>query len=161
RQLGENGTVAEFHEGVNDGFGMNDHTDPFRRQIEQPTSFDDFQRLVHERGGIDGDFGAHTPGGMIQGFVHSDSGQVRGFPTANRSSAGSQYDAFDLIGSSGLHRLENGAVFTIDRQQTSAALFGQIHHQRTGHDERFLVGDRHGFADFQSRPGSRQAGSAD
>ena len=55
RQLRQHRAVLEFHERVNDRFGMDNDVDALRGQVEQPAGLDHLQRLVHQRGRIDGD----------------------------------------------------------------------------------------------------------
>ena len=40
-----------------------------RRGAEQLVGLDDLEALVHERRGVDGDLGAHAPGGVGQGLA--------------------------------------------------------------------------------------------
>ena len=57
-------------------------------QIEQPASLDDFQGLVHHRGRIDGDLGAHVPSGMGQGLGDGHLGKVHRRVPQERPAAG-------------------------------------------------------------------------
>ena len=56
-----------------------------------------------------------------------------------------------------LHRLENRRVLAVDRQDPRAPRPGQVHDQRAGDDQRFLVGKRHDLAGLECRPRSAQA----
>ena len=91
------------------------------RQVEQPVRLDHFQALVHQRGRVDGDLGAHAPGGVLERLgrrhVGSDSsGRSRNAPPdAVRAVA-------DALGVRllALQALPDGAVLAVDREQRRA-----------------------------------------
>ena len=60
-----------------------------------------------------------------------------------------------------LHRLEDGGVFGIDRQDRHVAFARFGDQQRPRDDERFLVRQRHGLAGFDRRQNRRKPGRAD
>jgi len=59
------------------------------------------------------------------------------------------------------HGLEDRAVLAIDGQHVGPASRGQVHDQRAGHDQGFLVSDRDRLAGLERGPGAGQAGRAD
>jgi hypothetical protein len=56
---------------MNDALGMHGNVNPVGRDTEQPGGFDDFESLIHQRGGVNRDLPAHLPGGVIQGLSGS------------------------------------------------------------------------------------------
>ena len=66
--------VDEFHHGMDDALSMDDHIDLGPRDMKEPSGFDHFQALVKQGRGVDGDLGAHVPGGMFQRLFESDIG---------------------------------------------------------------------------------------
>ena len=45
---------------------MYKHLDRFGRRIEEPSSLDHLQPLIHQRSGVNGDLSSHTPVGVTQ-----------------------------------------------------------------------------------------------
>ena len=86
-------------------------------QAEQPAGLDHLQRLVHQRGRIDGDLRPHAPGRVPQRLVDGDVGELGPAAAAEGPAAAGQDDALDGVRRAALDRLEDGAVFAIDRQQ--------------------------------------------
>ncbi len=68
-ELGDQGAVHIFHQGVNHPLGMDQDLDPLRGDLEEPVGLDDLQSLIHHGGGIHGDLGPHLPYGMGQGLL--------------------------------------------------------------------------------------------
>ena len=61
--------VHELDERVDQALGMDDDIDVLVGDIVEPVGLDDLQALVHERGRVDGDLGAHVPGRVGQGVL--------------------------------------------------------------------------------------------
>ena len=143
-QIGHDGAVAEFHHRMHDALPVNDHLDPFRRNIEQPAGLNNLKALVHHGGAVNGDFRPHFPGRMAKrlsrrnligdGFIKkrpAGSGQQQpgNFPVPLTPQA-----------------LQNGAVFAVHRQQRGAAGGDRLHHQAAARHQYLFVGQRHCFA---------------
>ena len=142
--------------------------------IVQPVRLDDLQALVHERGRVDGDLGAHAPGGMGQRIGRGappsrSAGAVAERParcrqdqardigpraprrgTARGRSAPSRWAAARPAGwpAARPHRGGRGARRAGSRQR---------HHQVAAGDERLLVGRGHDLARCERRDDRAQA----
>ena len=132
------------------------------RQAEQPAGLDHLQRLVHQRGGIDGDLRPHLPGRdaaappstrHVGQFGGACRGTARRWPVSTTRShprCGCPACAWKMA----LCSLSTGRM-------RAAASRGQVHDQRPGHDERFLVGHGDRLAGLERRPGAGQPRRAD
>ena len=70
--MGDHASVPVFYQGMDDALWMDQDIDCRFGQIEQPTGFDHFQRLVHHCRGIDRDFFPHRPVGVPKGQLGCD-----------------------------------------------------------------------------------------
>jgi len=70
--------VDKLDQRVDDALVMDEHVDAFERQAKEPVRLDDFKALVHQRGGVDGDLGAHGPRRMAQRLGRCDRGEGLG-----------------------------------------------------------------------------------
>ena len=139
-----------------------DHDGHLRRgQIEQPTRFDDFQPLVHQRGRVDRDLVAHLPGRMLQGVADADAAEVFGRAIQKRPTRRGQDDPLDVFAPVAVQGLEHGVVFAIDRQEPDPAASRLARHEFARHDQRFLVGERHVLAGTDRGQRRGQAQGAD
>src|SRR2546422_2418816 len=84
--------------------------------------FDDFERLVDERGGIDRDLLAHRPGRMLERFGHRRARDPLGTPGAERAARRGENEPRELGRPAPRHALQDGAVLGIDRDDFAAAL---------------------------------------
>jgi hypothetical protein len=55
-------------------------------------SLDDLEGLVHHRGGVDGDLGAHIPNRMSESIIDGDLLQLLGRAARETAAAGSEND---------------------------------------------------------------------
>ena len=129
---------------MDDALRVNDYLNAVVLHAEEPLGLHDLQRLVEQRGAVDGDLLAHDPVGMLQRLRlrgASDGGLI---PRAEGAAGAGQEDFVDGIARSALQTLKNGAVFAVHRQQGMLArLPGRFHHQMAACDQRFLVGQQH------------------
>ena len=87
--------------------------------------FDQLVTFIHQRGAIDGDFGAHVPIGMIERLRLGDVLHLRQCMGAERAAGCGEEDFFHLRSFAALQALEHGAMFAIDRSELAAIfLFG-------------------------------------
>ena len=63
-QLRQHCAVTEFHHGMHNALGMDEHMDLFRVGVKEPFSLDHLQRFIEHRGRIHSDLRAHRPVGM-------------------------------------------------------------------------------------------------
>ena len=91
------------------------------------------------------------------GVIRSKS---RGRPIAERPARGREQDAVEVLAALPLEALEDGAVLAVDRQDAHAAPRRASGHQRPGHDQGFLVGQRDRFAGIDGRQRRAKPGAA-
>ncbi len=114
--MGEQGSVDQADQRVHERLRMDDHFDALVRQVEQMMGFDDLEPFVHEGGGVDRDLLPHGPGGMGQGLLPGDRGQVRRRPAPEGSAGRSDHQRVDRPSAGSRHQLEERRVLGIDRQ---------------------------------------------
>lgn len=78
-----------------------------------------------------------------------------------RPARGGQHDLVDSVALIGLEHLENGRMLGIHRQQGGTMGGNLRHHQRSGADQAFLVGQSHHHAPAHRFQGRRQTGGTD
>jgi hypothetical protein len=77
---------------------VHDHPDAIERHAEQQVRLDELQALVDQRGAVHGDDRPHPPGGVGQGLLGGDAGQLGPAPPAERAAAGGQHQPPHLVG---------------------------------------------------------------
>src|SRR5687768_3162010 len=145
---------------MNDALRMDDDVHTIHFDAEEPARFDHLQTLVEERGGIDGDFLAHHPGGMFERAFNGDFREFffrRAAEWPSRSRKQQPPHRFDWLA---IKTLENGGMLTVHRQHPYAMLRGFAHDDLTGHDQDFLGSDGDVFAGANSRQRGPQASGA-
>ena len=125
-ELCDNRPVHEFNHRMHYRLRMNHDIDLFRRDIKQPTRFDDFQSFVHQRCRIDGDPLAHLPNGMFQSLLGRNVSKLLDRCFTKWPTRGGQDQAPDFILSPRPQALIHRAVFTIDGNNCRAALFSGL-----------------------------------
>lgn len=115
RELREHGAVVELDEAVHDALGVEDGLTLVMAQAEEALGLDEFEALVGERGGIDGDLGAHRPIGVLDGIGRSDVREFFQRPVPERAATGGEDDAPHAGLRVALHALKNGAVLAVHR----------------------------------------------
>ena len=113
--MANRGAVHKFNHGMDDGLRVHGHVDAFRRHVEQAGRLDDFEALVHQCGGVDGDNRPHVPRRMMQRLLGSDVLHVGTFPAAERSAGGGDHKLGDFGVGSGAQGLPDGGMLGIDR----------------------------------------------
>src|SRR6266566_8984382 len=113
--------------------------------------FDDFERLVDERGGIDRDLLAHRPGRMFERFGHRRARDPLGAPGAERAARRGENEPRELGRPAPRHALQDGAVLGIDRDDFAAALTRRLGDQLARHDQRLFICERDALAGTQGR----------
>ena len=157
-ELGHGGSVDELHHGVYDRLGVNYDRDAVIIDVEQLVGLDDLESLVHERRRVDGDLGPHGPGGVGQGVLDADPGELRRAAAPEGAPASGEHQAGDLGGARPRPQaLVKGAVLGVDRHDLRPrGVPGAGHHRPTG-DERFLVGERQATPALEGGHGHGQA----
>jgi hypothetical protein len=92
-KLREHGAVGEFDDRVHDALRVHHGGTLLGAQAEKALGFDEFEALVGERGGVDGDFRAHRPVGVLDGVGGGDRGEAFDGPVAEGAAAGGEGDA--------------------------------------------------------------------
>ena len=138
---------------------MEEDVNLFRAEAEEPMRLDDLQGLIHHRGGVDRDLGAHVPNGMGERIVDRDLFQLLKRGITKRAAAGSEHNAGDFFSAAGLQRLENRAMLAVDRKDHGAALGSQLGDELPAHHKRFFIRQGDGFLGSESGPGAAQAGA--
>ncbi len=140
---------------------MHHHLHPAGRQVEQTASLDDFESLVHQGGGIDGDALPHFPRGMIQGLGHGDRRKLRLGCVKKWSSGGGQPDALDLFHPSAAQALVDRIVLAVDGQKRFALAARLGGDQLARCHQAFLVGQPDRLARPYGLVGGFEPGHAD
>ena len=143
--LRHNAAVRVFDHGVNAGLRVNHHFDFGWREIEKPTSFDNFETFVHQRCGIDCDAITHLPCWMPQSlFGRNIREQMRG-RCPKRSTGSRENQPCDFRARASAETLVSAVVFTVDGEQLRAVGANRIHDQPSSGNERFFVGEPDAF----------------
>ena len=126
---------------MDDALPVDHHRHLLQGQAIEPHGLDDLQALVHQRGAVHGDLGAHGPVGVAEGVR---SGHFAHFLRrhAVKGPAGAGEDqSFDLppVGAA-LEALEDGGVLRIHRHDLRPVCIRRVHHQLAGADQRLLIG---------------------
>jgi len=145
-ELGEDGAVYEFDEGVDRGLRVDGDFDLRGLEVEEAAGFDDFEALVEHGGGVDGDAAAHDPGGVLEGFFYGDGGEFGEGFGAEGAARGGEPDLADFAGRAAAHALMDGVVFGVDGEERDVLAFGFGDDDFAGSYESFFVGEANGFA---------------
>ena len=146
---------------MDDAFPVDHYLDLRFRNVEEPAGLDDFEPLVHEGGGIDRDFGAHLPIGVLERPFGCDVLQFL-FRQGPEGSAGGREDqAADIFFPMAFQRLENRTMFAVDREDAHAMFARFLLHQLPRHDHRFFIGQGDLLAAPDGRQRGHEAGAAD
>ena len=116
-ELGLLRAVHELDERVDEALGVDDDVDVLVGDIVEPVRLDDLQALVHERGRVDGDLGAHRPGGVGQGVRRGRGGHGLRRPVAERPAGGGQDEPRDAAQVLADEALPDGRVLRVDGPQ--------------------------------------------
>ena len=94
-QMREDRAVGEARHAVHRALRVDHHGDALVRHAEEVVRLDDLEALVHQRGRIDGDLGAHRPVGVLERLLRRDGGQVRGRPAAEGAAGAGEEELLD------------------------------------------------------------------
>ena len=90
RELGDGGAVDELHHAVHDRLRVHHDVDLVEGDAEQLVGLDHLEALVHERRRVDGDLGAHVPGGVAQRVGDGDLLELLAGEAPERTAAGGE-----------------------------------------------------------------------
>ena len=140
--MGHEGAVAEPDQRVDHGFRMYQHFDLIRGNAKELTRFNNFQRLIEHRGGIDGDPLPHLPVRMTRGLGQRRVVQLVHRPVAKGTATCGDHDPFngrDIFADQGL---KDGGMLAVDGKERGPVTLCRLQNQFTGTDQRFLVRKR-------------------
>ena len=135
-------SIDQLHHGMHDRLRMDDDLDLIGADTEQPVRLDDLEPLVHQRRRIDGDLPAHLPCRMTKRLIRRDPLQLRRGEIAKRSARGGENQSSNLALVSPVQALVDGVVLAVHGKNRHVVPAGRRRHQRTGHHQHFLVGER-------------------
>ena len=140
-QLGQHGPVPELHQRVDDALPVHHRVHLLQGKAVQPHGLDDLQPLVHQRGRVDGDLGAHAPVGVLQRMGRRHGLQFLIAPAEERAAGAGQDQAAYLpsVGAA-LQTLKNSGMLAVHRHDIRAVFLRGGHHQLSGAHQRLLVG---------------------
>ena len=138
--LREDGAVYKFHQRVDCALRVDGDADLFGREREEAASLNDLKALVHHGGGVDGDALTHDPGGVLEGLLGGDVGEVGEGGVAEGAAGGGEPDLLDLGGFAAAHGLMDGVVLGVDGEDLCVVLAGGGHDEVAGGDEALFIG---------------------
>jgi hypothetical protein len=146
---------------VDDRLGVHDDRDPVEVHPEELVRLDHLEALVHERRRVDGDLGAHVPGGVLERLGDRDPLELgAGLPPEGPTARGED-DPLDLVGGAAAQRLVDGGVLGVDGDDLATAAGPGAGDDGPAGDEALLVGQREPLAVRERGQGGRQAGEPD
>src|SRR3954465_13553246 len=125
------------------------HIDPVIWKSKEKMRLDDFQRLVGERGAVDGDLASHPPGRVPQRVFHGGCRQALGAPVTKRPARSGEHHSLHLRCWMSGDALEYRAVLAVDRDDFTGAGDAGLPDKISSDDQRLLVGKRHTLAAFE------------
>src|SRR4029077_13379704 len=128
--------------------------------VEEGASFDDFETLVHQGGGVDGDALAHFPGRVVQRLLYGDGGEFGFGSFEEGATGGGEPDALDFVHAAAAEALVDGIMFAINGKERLAGPAGGGGDQLAGSDQALFVGEADGLAGFDSFVGGFETGDA-
>ena len=155
-ELSDDRAVDVLDHGVDDGLRMHDHLHLRGLHVEEPAGLDDFEALVHQGGGVDGDLGAHLPRGVIERVLDGDGGKALLGRLAEGAAGSREEDPVHLSTLVALETLKDGAVLGANGEERHLAPARRGRHETARHDERLLVGNGHGLAGFEGGHGRQE-----
>jgi hypothetical protein len=90
-------------EGVDDALGVDDHVNVVVGGAEEVVGLNHLQALVHHRGRVHGDLGAHVPVGVLERVGHRHLLEVLRVPVTEGTARGRQDDTAQATGGHTLH----------------------------------------------------------
>lgn len=127
-------------------FGVDDDADFFEGDLEKDVGFEDFEGFVEQKGGFDGDFGAHLVARVGEGLVEGGVGDLFAGPAEEWAAGAGEEDLFDLALGADFEDFVDGVVFGVDGDDVFGVDFG-------AGDEGFFVSEEDFFAEGLSTEG--------
>ena len=149
------------HHRVDHRLAVDDDLDLVGLDREQVERLDQFEPLVHHRGAVDADLGAHRPIGVRDRLRGSDGPHVGERAVAERAARCGQQDASDAVRVARLQALEDRRMLAVDGEQRRGVAGDRILHHVAGRDQSLLVGEREDAALLDRGDRGFQAGGAD
>ena len=122
---------------------------------------DDLEALVHQRGRVDGDLGAHVPRRVGQRLLDARLGELLSRPSAERPSARRHDHPLQVLSALASQALRQGRMFGVDGNQAIRLALDQVHDELTAHHERLLVGQGEHLPGLQGGQRGTEAHGAD
>ena len=171
-QMSQNRPIGKLHHRMDGTLGLHYHLDLIVGHREQVVRLDDFEPLIHQRRGIDGDLRPHVPGGMGQCLSWRDRLQVGDRLASERAARSRHPQLRDLARILSEQTLVDGPVLRIDGHERPGrpcrrSYAGgptirihrccQRHNEVATHHKRLLVGQSEHLARLQRRIARLQA----
>ena len=134
----------ELDHRVDHRLGVHDDVEGVVRHVEQQVRLDQLQALVDQRRGVGGDDLAHVPGRVGERLRRGHVGELGAAAAAERSAAGRQHEATDLLGAAAAQALRERRVLGVDGDELTGP--GEGLDEGPARDERLLVRQREGGA---------------
>ena len=120
---------------------------------EEMVGFDDFEGFVEHRCGIDSDFCAHVPIGMLKGVGSCGTGDVFCLPGAEGASGSGDDESAHRFGVFAHKALGYGGVLGIDGENPRGGVGQQTVDDGAGHHKGLFVGEGYVFAGINGANG--------
>ena len=131
--------VFKFHHGMNDTLWLYHHLNMIQVHVKQPLGLHNFQTFVYQGRGIYSDLPSHYPVWMFQSIRNRNISKFFCGTSAEWSAGCRDQKFMDLFVFFSMDSLENGAVFTVNREDGYAVFLCHWHDQMTGCDKGFLI----------------------
>src|SRR2546421_7348746 len=112
--------------------------DAVESHIEEFVRLNYFQALVHQRGTVNGDLGAHVPCRMCERVRDGDMLQLVARTAAEWAAACRQDDASHLRRATAAQALVNGGMLGVDRHDFTATRRARFGNDWSGRDQAFF-----------------------
>ena len=113
---------------------------------EKPFCLHNFQSLIYQGSGINGDLMPHSPVGMFQGIFHPDMLQIFPFLSPERPSGSGDQKFLDTSGLFTVKALVNSAVLAVHRIDFHPFFFCQRHDNMSGSYQSLFIGQSNVFS---------------
>ncbi len=139
---------------------MDDDRHPVRPDPEQPACLDHLEPLVHQGGGINGDFRPHGPRRVPERILGTDIPQRGSVEPSERPAGRCQDEPLHAVHRAAMQALMDGIVLTVNGEDLDAGAPGAVHDQCPRHDQDLLVGERNPLPGVRRGEHRVEAGSA-
>ena len=107
--------------------------------LKQPFCFHNLKTLIYQCSRINGNLLSHCPVGMLQGIFHFYLFQICSLLSTERTTGRSNQQFINLLMMFSVQRLEDGAVFTVHRQDPDIMFFRQRHNNMSGSHQSLFI----------------------